>query len=364
MSKDYYKILGISKTASQDEVKAAFRRLAIEHHPDKGGNAEKFKEINEAYQVLGDGGKRKQYDQFGSGFENMGRGGFGDGQNPFGQGFGGFQNGNVNFEDLGDIFGDIFNFGGGGGRTAKRESKGKDIEIDLSIDFMESVFGVDREIELYKNSECDSCGGSGAEPGSKIFTCSKCNGKGKVEHIARSFLGAYRTIVVCDACGGNGKKMEKECKKCRGAGIFKQSKKIEIKIPAGVSDGETLRLGGQGEAGARGGRSGDLFINLRVRDHKVFSRDGFDIYSKVIINFPDATLGTKKDVETVDGLVEIKIPSSIQSGQIMRLAGKGVPYLRRNGRGDHLLEIIVETPKHLSRRQKKLVEDLREEMGK
>jgi molecular chaperone DnaJ len=362
MSKDYYKILGISKTASQDEVKAAFRRGAIEHHPDKGGNAEKFKEINEAYQVLGDEGKRKQYDQFGSGFENMNRGGFSGGQNPFGQGFGGFQGGNVNFEDLGDIFGDIFNFGGGGRSTTRRESKGKDIEIDLSVDFMESVFGVDREIELYKNSECDVCNGSGAEPGSKISTCSKCKGNGKIEQIARSFLGAYRTVVTCDACNGSGKKAEKECKKCRGNGITKQSKKIEIKIPAGVSDGETLRLAGQGEAGARGGRSGDLFINLRVRDHKIFARDGFDIYSKVIINFPDATLGMKKDVETVDGQVEVKIPAGIQSGQIMRLTGKGVPFLRRSGRGDHLLEIIVETPKHLSRKQKKLIEELGEEM--
>lgn len=360
MSKDYYKILGISKNVSQDEVKAAFRRGAIEHHPDKGGNAEKFKEINEAYQVLGDEGKRKQYDQFGAGFENINHGGFGE-QNPFGQGFGGFQSGNINFEDLGDIFGDFLNFGGRG-RTAKRESKGKDIEIDLSVDFMESVFGVEREIELYKNSECDACGGSGAETGSKISTCSKCKGNGKVEHVARSFLGAYRAVATCDACGGSGKKAEKECKKCRGAGIYKQSKKIEIKIPAGVSDGETLRLGGQGEVGARGGRSGDLFINLRVRDHKIFVRDGFDIYSKVIINFPDAALGTKKDVDTVDGAVEVKIPAGIQSGQIMRLAGKGVPFLRRNDRGDHLLEIIVETPKHLSRRQKKLIEELKDEL--
>jgi molecular chaperone DnaJ len=360
MSKDYYKILGVSKNASQDEVKAAFRRLAIEHHPDKGGNAEKFKEINEAYQVLGDSGKRKQYDQFGSGFENMNRGGFGGGQNPFGQGFGGFQSGNINFEDLGDIFGDIFNFGGR--QTAKRESRGKNIEIDLTVDFMESVFGVDREIELYKNSECDACNGSGAEQGSKISTCPKCNGKGKIEHIARSFLGAYRTVATCDACNGSGKRAEKECKKCRGNGIAKQSKKIEIKIPAGVSDGETLRLAGQGEAGARGARSGDLFINLRVRDHKIFTRDGFDIYSKVVVNFPDAALGIKKDVETVDGPVEVKIPAGIQSGQIMRLAGKGVPFLRRNGRGDHLLEIIVETPKHLSRRQKKLIEELKEEL--
>ena len=361
MSKDYYKILGISKTASQDEVKAAFRRLAIEHHPDKGGNAEKFKEINEAYQALGDVGKRKQYDQFGSGFENMNRGGFGGGQNPFGQGFGGFQNGNINFEDLGDIFGDIFNFGGGG-RTSKRESRGKDIEIDLSIDFMESVFGVEREVELYKNSECDACGGSGAEPGSKVSTCSRCKGNGKLEQIARSFLGSYRTVVTCDVCNGSGKKAEKECKKCRGNGISKQSKKIEIKVPAGVSDGETLRLSGQGEA-SRGGRSGDLYINLRVRDHNIFNRDGFNILSKIIINFPDATLGLRRDVETVDGPVEVKIPAGIQSGQIMRLSGKGIPYLRRNGRGDHLLEIVVETPKHLSRKQKKLIEELKEELG-
>lgn len=361
MSKDYYQTLGISKNASQDEVKAAFRRLAIEHHPDKGGNAEKFKEINEAYQVLGDDGKRKQYDQFGSGFENMNRGGFG-GQNPFGQGFGGFQGGNINFEDLGDIFGDFFGRSFSRGARREHSRKGRNIEADLAIDFLESVFGTEKEIELYKDIECPSCGGSGVEPGSRLNTCSNCSGKGKIYKTEHSLFGTFRVETVCPSCKGMGKKPEKECGKCRGKGILKGNKIIEVKIPAGVSDGETLRLSGQGEAGSRGSGAGDLYINLRVRKHPDFIRDGFNIISQCAISFPEAALGARKDLKTVDGGVEFKIPAGIQSGEVMKLKGKGVPYLRGSGRGDHLVEIIVETPKHLSRRQKKLVEDLRDEM--
>ncbi|MEA3272272.1 MAG: DnaJ C-terminal domain-containing protein, partial [Patescibacteria group bacterium] len=310
MNKDYYNTLGVNKTASKDEIKAAFRRAAIKNHPDKGGDANKFKEINEAYQVLSDENKKSQYDQFGQTFDGMGGAGA---QNPFG-GFQGGQGGNVNFEDLGDIFGNIF---GGGFRqqtqTASARNRGRNIEVDMNVDFMESVWGVTKHIELYKNIKCKKCNGDGAEPGTKVNTCSKCKGSGQVERVQRSILGAIRMASRCDDCNGLGKKPEKECKKCRGTGIIKDSSKIEIKIPAGISGGETLRLGGQGEAGAYGAQAGDLYINVRVKKHPDFVRDDYNIITQEKISFPDAALGIKKDVKTVDGEVELKIPSGIQS---------------------------------------------------
>ncbi|NQU83761.1 MAG: molecular chaperone DnaJ [Parcubacteria group bacterium] len=361
MSKDYYKILEVDKTASADEIKAAFRRSAIKNHPDKGGDANKFKEVNEAYQTLSDENKRAQYDQFGQTFDGMG-GGAG-GQSPFGQGSGGFQNGNVNFEDLGDIFGNIFGGSRQQSRSSSAKSRGRDIEIDLTIDFMESVWGVKKEVELYKNIKCEKCNGDGAEPGTKVNTCSKCNGKGKVEKIQKSIFGAIRVAAVCEDCRGVGKKYEKECKKCRGEGIAKDSSKIEIKIPAGISGGETLRLSGQGEVGAYGAGAGDLYVNVRVKKHSSFLRDGYNIITQEKISFPDAALGIKKDITTVDGEVELKIPSGIQSSQILKLGARGVPFLHGTGRGDHLVEIVVEVPKKLSRKQKKMVEELKKELS-
>lgn len=362
MSKDYYNVLGVNKTASSDEIKAAFRRAAIKHHPDKGGDANKFKEVNEAYRVLSDKNKRAQYDQFGQTFDGMGGAG---GQNPFGGFQGGFQNGNINFEDfdLGDIFGNIF--GGGFNRQTRASSarqKGRDIEVDMTIDFMESVWGATKNIELYKNIKCKKCNGVGAEPGAKVNTCSKCNGTGQVEKIQRSMFGAIRMASVCNDCRGTGKKPEKECKKCGGTGISKDSSKIEIKIPAGISNGETLRLGGQGEAGAYGASAGDLYIKIRVKKDPYFVRDRYNIITQEKISFPDAALGIKKDIKTVDGRVELKIPAGIQSGQVLKLGARGVPILRGAGRGDHLVEIVVETPKKLSRKQKKMMEDLKKEL--
>lgn len=364
MNKDYYKILGVENNASSDEIKAAFRRAAIKHHPDKGGDAEKFKEVNEAYQALGDEKKRAQYDQFGQTFNGAGGG------NPFGGGFGGFngnfQGGNINFEDidLGDIFGNIF--GGGFSRKTQRSSarsRGRDIEMDLNIEFMDSIFGLTKEVEIYKNIKCKRCNGDGAEPGAKINSCSKCNGRGQVEKVQRTLLGMMRVASICEDCRGLGKKTEKECSDCRGTGIKKENSKIEIRIPAGIANGETLRLSGQGEVGAHGGTTGDLYINIRVKKDSYFVRDGYNIITSEKISFPDATLGIKKDIKTVDGEVELKIPSGIQSGQVLKLKARGVPLLRGTGRGDHLVEIIVETPKRLSRKQKKIMEELKKELN-
>jgi molecular chaperone DnaJ len=358
MAKDYYKILGVDKNASAEEIKKTFRELAHKYHPDKqGGSAEKFKEINEAYQVLGNPEKRQQYDQFGTTFEQaQGQGGF-SGFDGF-RDFSGFANG-FDFSDLGDMFGfgDIF----GGGRKKTRASRGRDIEVEMQIDFREAVFGAEKVLELYKPSICEKCGGSGTDPQSKISTCSNCGGSGRVQQIQRTFFGSFQTVTTCPACGGEGKKAEKECKECRGSGVVRASKKIKIKIPAGVDNGETIKISGEGEAGKRGGKPGDLFINFKVKPDREFKRQGNDILSKIGISFTQAALGDKIEVETLDGKIKLTIPPGTQSGQIFRLKEKGVPSARGYNRGDHLVEVAVTTPTRLSRKQKELLEELAKE---
>lgn len=360
MAKDYYKILGVSKDASQDEIKRAFRELAHKYHPDKnGGNAEKFKEINEAYQVLGDPEKRQQYDQFGTTFEQaQAQGGF-SGFEGF-RDFSGFANGfDFDFGDLGDIFGfgDIF----GGGQRKAKASRGRDIEVEMEIDFREAVFGAEKVLELYKPSVCEKCGGKGADPESKIMTCHTCRGSGRVQQVQRTFFGTFQTVTTCPTCGGEGKRAEKECSECHGSGVVRAFKKLKIKIPAGIDNGETIRLSGEGEAGKRGGKPGDLFVTIKVRPHHEFKRQKNDILSKVGISFTQAALGDKIEVETLDGKIKLKIPAGTQSGQIFRLKGKGVPYLHGYGRGDHLVEVAVITPTRLSKRQRELLEELARE---
>ncbi len=361
MSKDYYKVLGVDKSASQDEVKKAFRKKAHEYHPDKaGGDEAKFKEINEAYQVLGNAEKRKQYDQFGATFDQQG--GFGGGMNWedfMRQARSGQAQGFDFGVDLGDIFGDLFGFGGGGSRRSRR-ARGRDIEISMTIDFKSAVFGMEKEIELYKNVKCDKCNGNGAEPGTKINTCPACNGKGQVAHIQRTILGNFQTVAACGACGGEGSKAEKDCSKCSGSGVIKEKKRIKINIPAGVRDGEVLKMGGEGEAGLRGTPAGDLYIVLRVKGDSRFERDGDDIRTEEYISFSQAALGDKIEVETIDGPVRLKIPEGTQTGKVFKLSGKGVPHLRGRGRGDHLARVIVRTPTKLTRKQKKLLEELGE----
>jgi molecular chaperone DnaJ len=354
MAKDYYNILGVSKGASQDEIKKAFRELAHKYHPDKqGGSAEKFKEINEAYQVLGKPEKRQQYDQFGTTFEQaQGQGGF-SGFDGF-RDFSGFANG-FDMGDLGEMFGfgDIF----GGGRK-KRASRGRDIEMEIRIDFREAVFGAEKVLEMYKPSVCKNCGGSGADPKSKITTCSKCGGTGRIQTVQRTFLGNIQAVTTCDKCGGVGKIPEKECSVCRGKGVVRDSHKLKIKIPAGIDNGETIKISGEGEAAERGGRAGDLFVVIRVSPDKEFDRKRDEILSQLKINFSQAALGDKIEIETLEGKIKLSIPPGTQSGQVFRLKGKGVPHLNGFGRGDHLVEVVVVTPTNLNRRQKELLEEL------
>ncbi len=366
MAKDYYKILGVSKGASHEEIKKAYRKLAHQHHPDKeGGDEQKFKEINEAYQVLGNEKKRSQYDQFGTAFES---GGFrwedfsraSGGANPFS----GFGTENVNFEDigdLGDIFGDLFGMGRKA-RTRTGVERGTDIEMDIEIAFEEAAFGVEKEVELYKDTVCSNCQGLGADPSAKIVTCKTCGGSGQVEQISRTFFGQFRTTGVCPECQGQGKIAEKKCKNCHGTGLVKGYHKIKVKIPAGIDNGQSIKLSGQGQPGQKGGSSGDLFINIRVKPHPQFERKGADIYLRKEISFPKASLGSKIEVETLEKPVLLKIPSGTQSGRVFRLKGKGAFKLHGRGRGDQLVEIIVKTPEKLSRKAKKLLEDLQGEL--
>jgi molecular chaperone DnaJ len=364
VSKDYYKTLGIDKSANADEVKKAFRKLAHQYHPDKkGGDEAKFKEINEAYQVLSDEKKRAQYDQFGSAFEHgqAGGGGF--------SGFSGFNNGgfNINMDDLGDMFGgfgDIFGFGGRG-RSQSKARRGNDIETTLAIEFNEAVFGVEKEISLRKIITCDKCQGSGAEPGAKIETCKNCNGRGQVNRVQQTIFGQVQMQSTCPDCDGEGKKHSQNCTKCSGRGVVEDIVKLKIKIPAGIDNGESIRLTGQGEAGAKGGQAGNLYIKIRVKEDKRFERNGFDIASQAEIGFTQAALGDKMEVETVDGKVDLKIPEGTQSGTVFKLKGKGVPHLNSRGlwggdnkRGDHLVEIIIKTPKNLTKKQKEILKEL------
>lgn len=351
MSKDYYKILGVNKNASSDELKAAFRKLAHEYHPDKkGGSAEKFKEINEAYQVLSDSKKREQYDQFGATFDGAPPGA--------GGGFSGFSG--QGFEDLGDIFsgfGDIF--GGGGGRRGRgsRSRRGADIAADLQIDLKESAFGVEKEINLYKTASCDVCGGSGAEPGTKLKKCSQCGGSGQVESVSNTFFGAFRTAAVCPTCGGAGERPEKICRHCSGQGISKKQTSLRLKIPAGIADGETIRVAGQGEA-VSGGAAGDLYLTVHVQADQRFRRQGFDLYTKAEVSFTQAALGDTISIETLDGPIKLVIPEGVQSGQLIRVKGKGVTKLGSSNRGDLYVEVVVVTPKKLTRKQKDLLKEL------
>jgi len=365
-NQDLYEVLGVSKDATQDEIKKAYRKLAHQHHPDKkGGDEKKFKEINSAYQVLGNEQKRKQYDQFGQGFGQTGgqQGGMNwedfarasGGQGPFG---GGFNQQNVEF-DMGDIFGDLFGFGKrSGGRGRAQSTQGGDIQTEMQVEFREAVFGAEKLIDLYKFNICSKCGGNGAEPGSKIETCKTCQGKGQVDRIQQTILGAFRSAAVCPDCRGEGKQISQKCSKCNGNGRVKESEKMKIKIPAGISDGETIRLAGKGEAGQKGTMPGGLFISIRVKQDPNFIREDDNIISQLDISFSQAALGDKIKVNTLDGDVILKIPAGTQSGKVFKLTGKGVPHLRSRGRGDQLVTVNIKTPTRLNREQKKIFEQL------
>jgi molecular chaperone DnaJ len=363
MANNYYDTLGISKNASPDEIKRAFRKLAHQHHPDKTtGDEKKFKEINEAYQVLSNGEKRKQYDQFGQTFDQArAQGGFGgfnasDFANAFRGSAGAGQNFSFEFSDLGDVFGDLFGLGGTRSRTqtGSRSRAGADISVEITISFEDAVFGSEKTLNLKRDVVCSRCQGKGGEPGSKLSTCSTCRGRGQVTQNIGLGIGFQS---VCPDCQGVGQQPEKKCQQCHGRGTMPTEKTITVKIPAGINDGQTIRLAGEGQTVAAG-QTGDLYVRVRVIPSKEFRRQGDDISTKKEISFRQAALGDKIGINTIDGPVKLKIPEGTQSGRLFRIAGKGVPHLQGRGRGDHLVEVIVRTPTRLSRKEKKLLADL------
>lgn len=365
MAKDYYGILGVSKTASTEEIKKAYRRMAHEFHPDKAGHdakrkehsEKKFKEINEAYQVLSDPEKRKQYDQFGTTFEDARRNGAGFGG--FGDfGFGQTGSVNIDFEDLEDLFGGVFGFGRSRQSQRTRGATGRDIEVAITIDFLEAVSGIKKDISLFKTINCTNCRGSGADPKSKIISCSSCHGQGQIESVQNTIFGQFRSVRTCASCNGEGSRAEKACGACAGTGVVKETIALKIDIPAGIDDGGVIKLAGQGEAGRIGGRAGDLYIKVRVKADPHFERRNDDVWSKLPLTFTEAALGAVKQVKTLDGEIKLTVPESTQTGKIFRLSDKGIPHLKGRGRGDHYIEVVVSTPTGLSKRQKELLREL------
>ena len=358
---DYYQTLGVPKNASKDEVKRAYRKLAHKYHPDKqGGDEKKFKEINEAYQVLGDEQKKAQYDQFGSSFGSGGGSGFHGFSDKGGSaggwdfrtgadGFGGF--------DFGDIFSEFF---GTGARTRTHtRQKGRDIKVDMMISLEEAYRSVEREISLKKNTMCSKCRGSKNEPGTSLKSCKMCGGSGEIRQTHRTVLGSITQVHECSECGGEGKIPEKKCSKCHGMGIVQEAEGIKVKIPAGIHSGEHIAFQGKGEAAAGG--YGNLYVEVHVKEHPQFARKGDDIYTSIEISMPQAALGEKMKIKTLSGEQDIQIPGGTESGAMVKLQGKGMPRLQRSGRGDHYVKIAIRTPKNLSKRVKELFGELKKE---
>ncbi len=354
MSRDYYEILSVARDASQDEIKKAYRQAALKFHPDrnpddKDGAERRFKEASKAYQVLSDADKRAQYDRFGeAAFEGPGAGGF-DFSSAFASGA---------FEDvLGDLFGDFF--GGGGRRSRSRPARGDDLRYDLEITFEDAARGCEKHISVPRTVTCETCSGSGGKPGTAPETCSGCNGAGQI----RYQQGLFQIAKTCGQCNGEGKINKSPCTTCRGAGRTRAMREIKVKIPAGVDNGSRLKLRNEGEAGVRGGTPGDLYVVLSVREHPLFHRDGANVVCQRPISMIDAALGAEVDVPTLDGVVKLKIPAGTQHGKVFRLSGKGVPDLRRGSgtRGDQYVAVQIEIPTKLGRKQRKLLEQLRDE---
>ena len=356
--RDFYEVLGVGKSASADEIKKAYRKAAIEHHPDRGGDENKFKEVSEAYEVLKDDKKRQRYDQFG----HAGVGGNAGGGDPFG-GFGGSQGQNVNF-DFGDLgFGDIFNsFFGGGQQRSGRNRRGRDIETEMVISFEDAIFGTESELNMVMDVPCKHCKGSTVEPGHDLKTCDTCKGSGQVMNMTRTIFGNIQQASICPTCRGIGKVPEVACSVCKGKGTEHKNQEVTLKVPAGIDDGATIRLRENGEAIGNGPR-GDLYVNIKVKPHKLFTREGDLILSEQTVSMVDATLGAEIDIATVDGNIRMKIPAGTQAGTDFKLSGHGVPHLRGGTRGAHIVTINVETPRDLNKRQKELLEEFAQEAG-
>lgn len=356
MAKDYYNVLGVDKDASQSEIKKAYRKKAHKYHPDKSdGDEERFKEISEAYSVLSDKEKRAKYDRFGENYDQPGAGAAGGG---FG-GFSGFQQANgagAQGFNMGDIFSEFF---GGAGRTATKQATGKDVQVDAELTFKESVFGTTKTLSISRQTDCSKCGGDRSEDG-EMEECERCDGSGQVEAVQQTMLGRVKTTQACKKCFGTGKIPENPCSRCGGSGVTKESEDIDVKIPAGVSDGEMVRIRGKGEKAA-GGRAGDLYVKLHVTASSEFKKEGKSLKKNLLLTMSEAALGTKKKIETLDGsTVTLKIPAGITHGEMLKIDERGIPD-RRGGRGDLLIRIRIDVPDSLSEKQKELLEQLQEE---
>jgi len=365
MAKDYYQILGVSRQASVDEIKKAYYKLAHKFHPDKGGDEKKFKEINEAYQILSNKEKRSQYDRFGQVFEGVPGGG---------QGFDfnwAWRSGPQSGEDFEEIFGTDFGdlgemmeemFGFGAPRKRKDFKKGKNIEVDLEISLEDTLKRKEKEISLYKQVLCSRCQGSGAEPGTKINECFSCRGTGQVQQIKKTVFGSFTRYIVCPECGGEGYRPEKPCNVCKGQGRVKGEENIKIFIPAGVDTNQVIKVEGKGEAGKRGGQPGDLYVRIFVKKHPIFKRKGDDLYLSQEISFSQAVLGDEIEVSVLGGTkILLKVSAGTESGKILRISGKGIPHFSGYGKGNMYVELKVKTPKKLTKKQKELLEKLKEE---
>jgi len=347
MSKDYYETLGVEKSASADEIKSAYRKLAKKYHPDlnKGDDtaAQKFKEVNEAYQVLSDDQKRQQYDTFGPDAFNGGAGGGYQG------GFGGFDG-----FDMGDIFSSFFG-GGARQRAYNGPQRGSDLRINLKLEFEEAAFGCKKEIQMSRHETCDECGGSGAAQGSSRVTCSHCGGSGQIRTQQNTILGSFTNVTTCPKCGGEGSVVEKPCPKCKGKGNVSKQRKISVNIPAGIDDGQVITMRGEGECGSKGGGYGDLKIYISVKPHKLFVREGYDLYEEMHISMVKAALGGELEVPVLDGIVKYSIPEGTQPDTVFRLKGKGVKMLNKEKYGDLYVRTKIDIPKKLSDKQKELL---------
>lgn len=356
--RDYYEVLGVNKNATNDELKKAYRTLAKKYHPDVNpDNKEaeaKFKEAAEAYSVLSDQGKRQQYDQFGHAGVD-------------GQGFGGPGGFDIDLSDiLGSFFGGGFGFGGGGGGGSRRNGpkRGADLRYRMSLEFTEAAFGTTRDISFNREDHCDHCHGSGAEPGSKVETCPTCNGSGVVQQRQQTMFGNMMTQSACRTCGGTGKKIDTPCTVCRGSGRMNKSKKLQVKVPAGINNGEMLTLRGEGEAGSLGGPSGDLYVEVSIKPHSLFQRKGFNSYCDMPLTFGQLVNGAEIEVPTLDGNVMYKLKEGTQPGDILNIKGKGIPIINRPGqRGDHFVTVILEVPRHLSEEQRRLLDEFEASLG-
>jgi molecular chaperone DnaJ len=346
--RDYYEILGLPRGASNEEIRQAYRRLAKEHHPDLNktpGAEERFKEINEAYAVLSDSEKRAQYDRFGhAGLKGM--------PFDFDIGFG-----------LGDLFEEFFGFGRSAGRRRQAPRRGLDLRYDVTLDFQEAIFGVEREIEFSRHEVCSACQGSGSEPGTTPQRCTDCNGSGQVRQVRQTILGSMVNVTTCPTCGGRGETVSTPCRTCAGRGLEEKTVMRTVPIPAGVDEGTRIRLSGEGEPGANGGPTGDLYLVIHVKPHRYFRRRKDDILLDLEINVAQAALGARVSIPTLEGETTISIPAGTQTGKVIRVGGKGVPRLRRNGRGDQLVLINVAIPRKLNAEQRELFEKLAETMG-